>query len=177
MPNKKGFSLVEAMLVVSVIVILSSVAFYNYKNGVDRKFDAQREMVIKNLDLALGLYRSTNYGLVPAVNQNWQNSFQPLVAKNIIDAGEIELDPTTDVRAVESTYSYCSGQGGRKYLLVAFFENQPTNQAKVGPITSYSSGECVNQGGVISDFVTWKNETVCGGVNKEGFYVVCAGSL
>lgn len=178
MTTKKGFTLVELMLAASIIVILTSISFLNYKRGIDKKFDGEREMVIKGLDLALGLYRANNFGLVPTVNQNWQTSFQPLIAKNIIDEGDVGLDPTTDVRAVDSTYSYCSGQGGRKYLLIAFFENAPTNQPKLGSISSYSAGECVNQGGVISgNFTAWKNSTVCGGVNSEGFYVYCLGSL
>jgi len=66
MKNKSfGFSLVELLVVISIIGVLSAVLYANYSAGSAQSRDAERQSDIRNVQSALELYRN-EYGRYPA---------------------------------------------------------------------------------------------------------------
>lgn len=173
----KGFSLIELMVTVAIIAVLSAVASLGYSQIRKNARDAQRQMVMKDMEASLELYRTANFGFIPAVTHSWQYNFSSLIASGYLKSNTVELEPLTN-RSSRYTYTYCAGENNHKYLLVAFLEKPPQSQSVAGPIVSYNSGQCTNQGGVISnpDFSDWQANVVCGS-SVGNTYVYCLGAL
>ncbi len=173
----KGFSLIELMVTVAIIAVLSAVASLGYSQIRKNARDAQRQMVMKDMEASLELYRTANFGFIPAVTHSWQYNFSSLIAGGFLQSNTVELEPLTN-RGSRTTYTYCAGENNHKYLLIAFLEKPGQSQAVSGPIVSYNAGECTNQGGVIlsPDFTDWKANVVCGST-VSNTYVYCLGAL
>src|SRR3989344_8384116 len=62
---KKGFTIIELTVALSVIAVLSAVSFVFFSSSATKSRDARRETDIKEIQQALGLY-ATNIGRYPA---------------------------------------------------------------------------------------------------------------
>ena len=177
MNSPKGFSLVELMVTVTIIALVTAVMAVNYSDARKNTRDSQRQMVMIDMAASLDLYRASNFGLVPTVSTAWQNSFSSLISGGFIKTSTVETEPLTS-RDNKYTYTYCADADGHKMLLIAFLEKVSGSQSVAGNITSYTSGQCTNQGGVItSGFSAWQSEVVCGTTLSNGMYAYCLGAL
>jgi prepilin-type N-terminal cleavage/methylation domain-containing protein len=71
--TKKGFTLIELLVVIAIISVLSSIVLAQLNEARAKARDATRISNLKNLQIALELYRSDNGGHpVPSVN-DWDN--------------------------------------------------------------------------------------------------------
>lgn len=62
----KGFTLVELLVVISLIGILSTLVIANLNSARERARDAQRKSDLRNIQTALRLYYNDNAGFPPA---------------------------------------------------------------------------------------------------------------
>ena len=72
--SKKGFTLIELLVVISIIGLLSSVVLVSLNTARAKARDSQRIQNLKQLQLALELYKSNNNGKYPIVtgqSGNW----------------------------------------------------------------------------------------------------------
>lgn len=87
---KKGFTLIELMVVLSVIALMSSIVFASLNGSRKNARDAQRKQTLKQLSAANELYILTNG--VYAATVGWMTGWNPgpLVPAYI---SKISLDP------------------------------------------------------------------------------------
>ncbi len=58
--SKKGFTLIELMVVIALVAVLTSIGFAAF-NGIQSKTrDSKRKQDLKQLSIALELYRQTH---------------------------------------------------------------------------------------------------------------------
>jgi len=73
MPNLvSGFTIIELLVVISVIALLSSVIFASLNNARSKARDARRMSDIKQIQLALELYFDVN-GVYPSTSNAWKS--------------------------------------------------------------------------------------------------------
>lgn len=63
-PKKKGFTLVELLITVSVVAILSAIVISSLDSARERSRDAQRQTDLRTMEAALALYKN-KYGVYP----------------------------------------------------------------------------------------------------------------
>lgn len=65
MKNKKGFTLVELLVVMTIIMVITIVGMVNYGNANKKSRDAKRKSDLESVRVALEMYRQDN-GNYPA---------------------------------------------------------------------------------------------------------------
>lgn len=107
---KRGFTIIEILVVVSIIALLSSVLLTSFQEARAKARDAERLREVKEIQNALELYRA-QYGLYP-ISVGWWRSSNPTewdTLKNVL-ASYISLpnDPTLSgtPRATPGGYGY-----------------------------------------------------------------------
>lgn len=89
---RRGFTMIEVMVVVAIIGLLASVIFASLAYAGQRGRDAKRIQDIKQIQAALEIYASEHGGMYPLVSTSFVSSLESfLVPKYIIDLPE---DPT-----------------------------------------------------------------------------------
>jgi general secretion pathway protein G len=106
---KKGFSLVELLVVISIIAILVSVGSISYARSLKLSRDAKRKTDLEQIRQALETYRAEN-GIYPATAS--------LTAELVPDyINSIPEDPKED--GLVYTYAYTRGTTTTQYDLCA----------------------------------------------------------
>ena len=120
---KKGFTLLEMLVVVSIIGILAALILANLASTRERARDATRQSDIKQYQTALGQYASENTGLYPvrdgaAVDICYDNPLwgTDMNLTTCIDDPQAVSDPL-------QRYKYVSNSGGTEYAVWAQLEN------------------------------------------------------
>lgn len=152
----RGFTLIELLVVISIISLLSSVVLASLNSARARARDAQRSSDVRQMQLALELYRNTNGGYPSSylcgsvvMGPNWCNSvdttswnnFQAFLAPYI---SKVPNDPSPisgSWGAGGGAYSYFGG--GTFYMIVYKFETQ----TMLSPGAYCSDGSGYNYGG------------------------------
>lgn len=137
--HSKGFTLIELMIVISIISFLSSVILGNITKARVNARDAQRISDIRQMRIALEIYRNT-YGDYPSAgpwiystDASWnttsalQTALTPYMKK-------LPVDPVNNAASpwVDGNYSYVYGYAPgsysysttKRYDLAAQFENK-----------------------------------------------------
>ncbi|MFH1601377.1 MAG: prepilin-type N-terminal cleavage/methylation domain-containing protein [Candidatus Shapirobacteria bacterium] len=126
--KRKGFTLVELLVVMAIMAILASIAFGQYRNSQKKARDAQRKADLDNIARALEMYYSDhgsyplNYeGLISVDGETgvgWTESFQADVGddQTVVYMKRLPKDPQTD-------YSYCYFGDSDSFTLYAKLEN------------------------------------------------------
>jgi prepilin-type N-terminal cleavage/methylation domain-containing protein len=124
-----GFTLVEIIVVVSIVAILSAIIYANFSQGSAQSRDAKRKSDLRNLQTAIELYKTEN-GRYPAgcngVNIWSGHSGSYACAADsqyIVDLAPkyiktLPVDPK--LNGVESGYMYLTNEKGTVYKLVAW---------------------------------------------------------
>ncbi len=134
--TKKGFTLIELLVVISIIGLLSSVVLASLNSAREKARDAQRITDLKQIQLALELYRDANgaYPIAPPVGNasvyyysSWSTfstvltGYIPEVSRDPI--GSIQgIPPTGDFAFSGLNYSYFSSSDGSAYQLLTRLE-------------------------------------------------------
>lgn len=154
----RGFTLIELLVVISIISLLSSVVLASLNSARARARDAQRSSDIRQIQLALELYRNTNGGYPSSVGcgggsigVNWCNSVEPaswVTFGSYLSPyiSKVPTDPKPGTSGVDwgasgGAYSYFGG--GTFYMIVYKFETQ----TMLSPGAYCSDGSGYNYGG------------------------------
>lgn len=131
--NKKGFSLIELLIVITIIGILAVALLPTITQGPARARDTQRIADLSNIAKALEMYRADNRtypvrnGSVPLTDTDFVS------LKIYFDKGTIPVDPQSanliadDVTATNAGKYYYASDGGTRYALFADTETDKFN--------------------------------------------------
>jgi len=108
MKNKKGFTLIELMVAIAIIVLLSVVGMVSYRAANKKARDSKRQSSLEQVRAALEMYRS-------------DNDVYPGVTSVLVDGNYLSELPT-DPRAGDGYGFYYSSTDGFTYSLCAVFE-------------------------------------------------------
>ena len=113
--DQKGFTLLELLVVISIIGILAALLLANLNSVRERARDATRQSDIKQYQTALGEYASENTGIYVVANP----------AVDICDiTGSLTLTTCIDdPQPSAQHYRYVSNAGGTEYAIWAQLEN------------------------------------------------------
>ncbi len=137
---KKGFTLIEILVVVAIIAVLAAITVPNYLSARERARDAQRKSDLKQVQNALELYKDGQATLgYPAA---LPTPGQPFTGTDS-DGGTI-----TYLRKMPGdpigTYPYVYNQTSNiTYTLTACLENKNDRQGIPCTISCVSGGKCI----------------------------------
>lgn len=113
---KKGFTLIEILIVITIVGILIAIATSSYLTALKQSRDTRRKTDLEQIRQGLETYRSEN-GLYPeSGNGSWKTN---LTSGGFISA--IPSDPKPP-----SSYAYVPGLGDTTYSLCATLEIIPS---------------------------------------------------
>lgn len=110
-PPRRGFTLIELLVVIAIIGLLASIVLASLGSAREKARDAKRAQDIRQVQLALELYRNKNGVYPPAVADNVAcvavaSSFCHL-KNDLVDAGYIPSIPSDPTRGdTNSGYRY-----------------------------------------------------------------------
>lgn len=133
--NKKGFTLVEILVVVSIIAVLSTVGSVFYLGQTAKARDSIRKQHLNSLSLALGIYSQENGQYIPPQpgDENCTrdtNAFYSQIAPFMSET-QVPKDPQNN-----NQYCYISVNNGQGFRLFAKLENCQDPQ---NPLCSYET--------------------------------------
>lgn len=139
--SRKGFTLIELMVAISIVAILATVGLVMYGQAQKLGRDAKRKQDIRSISIALELYKQTN-GSWPSITDavsadGWVNSTSdsaewiPGLTSSYISS--VPKDPKNS-----GTYKYsywrdadAGGYCSDTYLLQAYLENTSDSEAGI----------------------------------------------
>lgn len=118
---KKGFTLVELLVVISIIGILATLLLVSFNGAQMQARDTTRKSDLKQYQTALEVYANRNDGLYPVYSAPEEPTSTLCDDVNLLGVGEAcPLDPRHEVD--EIFYGYRSDAGGSTYVLSANLE-------------------------------------------------------
>ena len=158
--SKSGFTIIELLVVVTIIVVLAAITIVVYRGSQARARDAQRKTDIVNITKALELYYADN-GSYPdpvatssAINSAWYSSGDAswtgfaLQMQNAIT--QLPSDPINSpgnpLAAGNYGYAYftggyCGKTSGQWYLLTYVLEGSPKERTAIGDCCTNPIGD------------------------------------
>ncbi|MCX6731184.1 MAG: prepilin-type N-terminal cleavage/methylation domain-containing protein [Candidatus Roizmanbacteria bacterium] len=137
---KKGFTLVEILVVVTIISLLASIAAVSYSRFVKQSRDARRKTDIEQIRASIELYRNFK-GTYPAPPMNFGTG--ALQDGTTVYMSKIPSDPMSS-SPTSNTYFYTSSGTFQDYTLCAYIEGGDTsvslNSCGSGIICNYCMG-------------------------------------
>lgn len=113
--DKKGFTLIEILIVVAIIGLLSSVVLVGLGSFRARGRDARRISDLRQVQSGLELYYAKNQSYPAAAS--WDALRTVLIAAGI-GISDISNDPLTD-----RNYGYCKTTDNYNYAIAAYLED------------------------------------------------------
>jgi type II secretion system protein G len=143
--RSRGFTLIELMVVISIIGLLSSVILASLNTARNKAYDATRKTNLVQVQQALELYYNDN-GRYPAGGNGGDNSWasqcsvggkvpQNNVIPGLVSGGYIATlpaDPLMDINNNYCCYEYQDSTGGKDYKYMFF--GCSTSAAGTGPM-------------------------------------------
>ena len=165
--KKNGFTLVELIVVVTIVAILSTIWFISYSQYLSKTRDSNRISQLKNLSSALEVYRTKNRlpiadDYIEITSNNQIIWYQWYLWKNILDLLEYTQawkDPLDN-----SYFTYYVTHNKRYYQLMAFLENPFENSEilhnKTNAYQDYSQRFPVVYGSKLGIFTDINNQPI-----------------
>lgn len=125
----KGFTLLEMLIVMSIIAILTSVLWANFFSSLAKGRDSRRKQDLEAISRALELYYNDNKAY-PTALPGPATPFAHPTDSSVIYMSNIPADPSYP----GSTYCYPTPEAISQFKLYAKLEN--TNDPKVIPAVS-----------------------------------------
>lgn len=158
--NKKAFSLVELLVVITIMAILSVVAYTAVGGQTVKARNAKRLQDLNGIQSALELYfvEYSRYPETLEIGEATSTDDWKIPKKYL---SKIPLDPKkTGTPATDQPYKYGFGTNGKTYQIAATIENEED-----GSISAYVAG---NGEDLIDGGATYVPTTgVCGGVSEN----------
>jgi prepilin-type N-terminal cleavage/methylation domain-containing protein len=135
--NQKGFTLIELMVVISIISLLLSTVAYAFSETKKKGDDAHMQEENKQVNIATNLYKADNGGLVPGANTltsgekgqmhqegsvPYNTAMQELVSKGYY--------PSIPKSPSGSSYSYMISPDGQSAVFAASLNKPTSNSSK-----------------------------------------------
>lgn len=121
---KNGFTIIEMLVVISIIALLSGIGLANYASQTKKTRDARRMVDLEVIRQALELYRS-DVGVYPG-SSGWCSQISnpaKTEIKSALETGYIEKVPQDPKYAdTYQDYFYMNISSGQKYALYAELE-------------------------------------------------------
>lgn len=137
---KKAFTLVEILVVVTIISLLASIAAVSYSRFVKQSRDARRKTDIEQIRASLELYRNFK-GAYPSPPMNFGTG--ALQDGTTVYMSKIPKDPMA-TSPTANTYYYTSSGTFQDYTLCAYIEGGDTsvslNSCGSGIVCNYCMG-------------------------------------
>jgi general secretion pathway protein G len=137
--RQSGFTLIELMIVISIIAVLATLGVTNFSAATRRARDSVRKSDVSAISQALVLRRSDHGSYPPqnaagAMTDAVRDSLQPTYIR------ELPIDPMTGTR-----YFYRADAAGRRFALCARLEMASGNYNGTG--ITITNGRCATTGG------------------------------
>lgn len=135
---RKGFTLVELLIVVSIIGILTSFLMVNFIGAKSRARDAQRKSDMRQMQAAFELFRA-DVG-------NYPTNAQVACGSSLTNGGTTYMQkiPCDPLNTGQYIYTYTQTGGGTGYSLFACLENVNDSQKDAANNTTYCTGGTTN---------------------------------
>lgn len=133
--KKHGFSLIEVLVVVTVIGILSTIGFNTFTGSKAKARDVARKNHLVNIAVALELYLQKNGGYIDNTPGAEGACGGPDTAKlytdltSYMNSGSVPQDPLTN-----SNYCYISVNNGRSFRLFSKLERCSSDSSRISGI-------------------------------------------
>lgn len=132
--KRKGFTLIELMVVIAVIAILATIALFGLNKAQSAARDSRRQQIMNGVRVALERYYGDNQAY-PASGANWAAFIATLTGGSYLSAAPTDpcnggtAIPATGVMAVctPAAYTYAQGGSGTSYTLTLTKESGGTN--------------------------------------------------
>ncbi len=150
---RKGFSLVELLVVISIIAVLTAVTLPNFLGAREKARDSQRIQDLSSMKSALRIYYNEKQAYPTGTNTQLDNTFSSYFPA---------------ITNIGYTYSYSQTNNGDGFVLCVNTEARNLeggfSQSKCGVINAIPSGMPATSCGV----------TIGGGTTTTSSYFVCA---
>jgi len=136
--KKSGFTLVELLIVISIIMILVTVGMMSYANAQKVGRDAKRKADLKQVQSALEMFRADN-GFYP---KDTSGNISSTLAGPLATSPKIYIQILpSDPNKTTYNYYYSNADGGVTYKLCSALENlnDPDKDASCG---NNCGGQC-----------------------------------
>ena len=133
---RKAFTLVELLVVVTVISILAALALYGLGRSRAAARDAQRQKIMNGIQEALARYYGNNQFYYYTPNNNFCGVVGVLVTGSYLSANPVDPNTKTALCSVcgtgdpvcgGATYRYLAGANGVSYTLTLVKESGGTS--------------------------------------------------
>ena len=135
---KKGFTLIEMLIVIAIIAILSSVFLVGVRNIRQGAYDSRRLSDLRNMQAYLETYYNASNRSYPAAGSNWTNLVSILEGGNF-GITKVPQDPL--VSSGHDNYVYCVASDSQGYILGAHFDvanNSSLSESYRGDTSGYT---------------------------------------
>ena len=129
---KKSFTLIEILVVSTVIVLLSAAASISYSRFSKQSRDAKRKTDIEQVRAALEMYRSNSVDSAYPIGSSWSATLSVLTSPTIY-IQSLPSDPKNP------TYTYYYTSDGSNYTLATHLETDDTTCQSLGTQCGSSS--------------------------------------
>lgn len=131
--EKKGFTLLELLVVITIIALLSGVLWVNFATSIVKGRDSRRKQDLESISKALELYYHDNKAY-PSTLPDWGESLIHTSDSRVVYMAKLPNDPSSS-----RSYCYESDETGSYYSLYANLENRNDPKIIIIPVTCEGS--------------------------------------